>query len=200
MSEAAVDTTIRIIAEPQMNANECKFYVEKPILEGGSFGFNNKEEANGSAIAEELFNVAGVGKVFVSANSVTVTRAAQEDWRIIGKEIGQAIRSALSSGKTLVSEAVIGKLPPESDIRVRVTEIINDKVNPAVASHGGFVELVEIKFNDVYLKMGGGCQGCSSAAATVKQGIEQMLRKEIPYLGNVIDVTDHEKGANPYFK
>ncbi|EKD41983.1 MAG: hypothetical protein ACD_73C00409G0003 [uncultured bacterium] len=100
----------------------------------------------------------------------------------------------------MVSDSIKSKLPTESDIRIRVTEIINEKVNPGVASHGGVVELVDVKFNDIYLKMGGGCQGCSSAAATVKQGIEQILRKELPYLGNVIDVTDHEAGTNPYFK
>ncbi len=190
--------TIRIMAEPQTDAQKCKFIVDRTLVEGGSFSFSSTEEAKGSKIAEELFSVNGVVHVLISRDSAMVTKNLAEDWRGIGRELGSAIRRAIESGAPLISDAAKSSLPKADDLRVRVTEIINEKVNPSVAAHGGFVELIDVKHNDIFLKMGGGCQGCASASATVKQGIEQILRKEIPTLGSVIDVTDHAAGSNPY--
>lgn len=72
-------------------------------------------------------------------------------------------------------------------------------INPAVASHGGEVHLVDYVNNDVYLRLSGGCQGCASSSATLKNGIERLLREEFPDIRNIVDVTDHDAGDNPYY-
>jgi Fe/S biogenesis protein NfuA len=72
-------------------------------------------------------------------------------------------------------------------------------INPNLASHGGFVELLDVESNNIYVRMGGGCQGCGAADMTMKMGIERMLREEIPQIGEVLDVTDHAAGTNPYY-
>lgn len=82
----------------------------------------------------------------------------------------------------------------------RVNRIIQERVNPGVASHGGEVTLLDVKDGTVYLKLGGGCQGCGQADSTVKEGIQTMICEEVPEIHTVLDVTDHAAGTNPYFQ
>ena len=85
------------------------------------------------------------------------------------------------------------------DLKTRVQELIDSMINPAVAGHVGFVELVDVQDNRVYLQMGGGCQGCGAADITLKQGIERLIKEEIPEVAEVLDATDHSAGSNPYY-
>ena len=94
---------------------------------------------------------------------------------------------------------------PPSDLALsgplaeRVQRVIDEVINPGIAAHGGFVELVDVSDDSLYLRMGGGCQGCAASAATLRQGIERMVREEVPEIVNIIDVTDHTAGDNPYY-
>jgi Fe/S biogenesis protein NfuA len=81
----------------------------------------------------------------------------------------------------------------------RVQWVLDMEINPAVASHGGTVALVEVQEKNVFLRFGGGCHGCSASSLTLKQGIETRLREKFPDLGEIVDVTDHATGANPYY-
>ena len=82
----------------------------------------------------------------------------------------------------------------------KVQTIIDDKINPQIASHGGFVEVHDVQGTTVFLIMGGGCQGCSSAKATLRGGVEKALRQAVPEIGDIVDVTDHASGENPYYE
>ncbi len=88
----------------------------------------------------------------------------------------------------------------DNAVKQKVQKIINDMINPAIAGHGGFVEVLDVKDNTVYLMLGGGCQGCGMVNVTLKQGIEATLREEIPQIAGVIDQTDHAGGTNPYYQ
>lgn len=92
--------------------------------------------------------------------------------------------------------------PPLLDdpIAARVHQLIEDRINPTVASHGGHVTLIDVKDGKVFVRLGGGCQGCGQADATLKQGIEAMIRDEIPEITGVLDTTDHAAGENPYYE
>ena len=85
------------------------------------------------------------------------------------------------------------------DLMTKVQELIDSTINPAVAGHGGFVQLVDVKENKVYLQMGGGCQGCGAADVTLKAGIERLIKEELPEIEEVLDSTDHASGTNPYY-
>ena len=85
------------------------------------------------------------------------------------------------------------------DLKTKVQELIDSSINPAVAGHGGWVELLDVKDNTVYLQMGGGCQGCGAADITLKSGIERLIKEEIPEITEVLDATDHASGSNPYY-
>jgi Fe/S biogenesis protein NfuA len=86
-----------------------------------------------------------------------------------------------------------------TDLRSRVQELIDTMINPAVAGHGGYVELIDVQDSRVYLQMGGGCQGCGAADVTLKSGIERLIREELPEVTEVLDTTDHSSGTNPYY-
>ncbi|HEY7519405.1 MAG TPA: NifU family protein [Methylomirabilota bacterium] len=85
------------------------------------------------------------------------------------------------------------------DLKSRVQELIDTTINPAVAGHGGYVELIDVQDNRVYLQMGGGCQGCGAADVTLKSGIERLIKEELPEVTEVLDTTDHSSGTNPYY-
>jgi len=78
--------------------------------------------------------------------------------------------------------------------------VLDEKINPAVASHGGHVDLVAVEGETAYLRFGGGCQGCGMASATLKNGVEKTLFAEVPQVTKVMDVTDHASGKNPYYE
>ena len=85
------------------------------------------------------------------------------------------------------------------ELRGKVQELIDTMINPAIAGHGGYVDLIDVQDNRVYLQMGGGCQVCGAADITLKSGIERLIRDELPEVVEVLDTTDHASGANPYY-
>jgi Fe/S biogenesis protein NfuA len=92
---------------------------------------------------------------------------------------------------------------PELDLAdpttATVQMLIDDMVNPQIASHGGLASLAAVKDDVVYVRLGGGCQGCAMASVTLKQGVEQIIRQALPQIREVVDVTNHGQGDNPYF-
>ena len=84
-------------------------------------------------------------------------------------------------------------------MRHKIQKLLNDTVNPMVAQHGGQIELVDYVNRTAYIRMSGGCQGCSSSAMTLKQGVEKAIFEAYPRVKQVVDVTDHSSGANPYY-
>jgi len=93
------------------------------------------------------------------------------------------------------------KPPLMSDpVAQKIQKVLEEKINPGVASHGGVVSLIDFKDGRVFVQLGGGCQGCGMANVTLKSGIETMLKSEIPEVKEVLDTTDHAAGTNPYFQ
>ena len=81
-----------------------------------------------------------------------------------------------------------------------VQKVLDDEINPAVASHGGHVALLEVKNDVAYIQLGGGCQGCGMVDVTLKQGIEVRIREAVPSIREIVDTTDHAGGKNPYYQ
>ena len=82
----------------------------------------------------------------------------------------------------------------------QIQEIFDQQINPQIAAHGGYVQLLEIDGSRAYIEMGGGCQGCGMANVTLKQGVEVAVREAIPEITELVDVTDHASGTNPYYQ
>jgi Fe/S biogenesis protein NfuA len=81
-----------------------------------------------------------------------------------------------------------------------ILEIIDNKINPGVAMHGGQVTLIDVRDDVVYISFGGGCQGCGMANVTLKQGVHKMLQEAVPDIREIVDMTDHALGVNPFYR
>ena len=87
----------------------------------------------------------------------------------------------------------------DTELKTKIQQVIDEIINPGVAMHGGYVNLVDVKGNQVFLQFSGGCHGCAMSAMTLKSGIEATLREEVSPELQLVDVTDHASGENPYF-
>lgn len=190
---------IKITAEPQMEPNKCNFVLETTVAPTYSYFFDTKEQAQDSPLPLAIFEVPHVKSVFISDKSVMVETDIAVDWRTVARDIGTKIRSSLESTELLISQSLDQNIPSESEITLKVNEILEKEINPQVAAHGGFIKLLEVKGNNVFVEMGGGCQGCASSQATLKQGVQASFRRAIPQIGAIYDITDHASGKNPYF-
>jgi Fe-S cluster biogenesis protein NfuA len=194
------DTVIRITARLSPNPRKCSFEVDRMIFEGGTAYFTDRAQAAGSALAERLFAVPHVSQITVSGPIVTVTQDGGAQWATLAKDCGAAIRAALQSGQPAIKPGFESTLPPEEVVREKVQRVLDFEINPAVASHGGFIEIVDVTRDSVILKMGGGCHGCASSTATLKEGVTKAIKEKVPEVVNVIDSTDHATGENPYYR
>lgn len=82
----------------------------------------------------------------------------------------------------------------------KLQKFFDEAINPSIASHGGFIELLEIRGDTLYVHMGGGCQGCAQSQLTLRQGVEKMVFEAFPNIRQIIDTTDHAAGKNPYYQ
>jgi Fe-S cluster biogenesis protein NfuA len=188
-------SNIQIKAEvDQHDIRICRFTVDRPVHSGAAV-FASPEEAKGNDLAERLFSIPGVSKVELDGYRVAVTQTGGEDWRQIGKRIGSAIRTFLNPPPEIAE----GDRLPSEEVRRRVQQVLDEMINPGVASHGGFVELLDVQDDNVFIRMGGGCQGCGAADMTLKMGVERLIRENVPQVREVLDQTDHASGRNPYY-
>lgn len=88
---------------------------------------------------------------------------------------------------------------PDGELADRVRAVIEERINPGVATHGGAITLVDVKGDVAYIEMSGGCQGCAMSRLTLRQGVERMIREAVPEIQAVHDATDHASGENPYY-
>ncbi|HTR02772.1 MAG TPA: NifU family protein [Thermoanaerobaculia bacterium] len=192
-----MESDIKITGEPSKNGDRCAFTVDRPVFPGESAHFSGGVAPGVSPLAEELLAIPGIESVLVAENTVTVGAAHDVDWPALG--IGNVIRKHLRSGSPVVSPEYLRHLPSEGDLKWAIRDLLDRQINPAVAAHGGFVELIDVRRNNVYLRLGGGCQGCGAADVTLKQGIEKAIRDLAPLVGEILDTTDHAAGRNPYY-
>jgi len=89
---------------------------------------------------------------------------------------------------------------PEGPVAQALQSVLDAKINPAVAAHGGHVSLVAVDGDTAVLRFGGGCQGCGMINVTLKQGVERIIFEDVPEIKRVLDVTDHASGSNPYYQ
>ncbi len=132
--------------------------------------------------------------VFVKNADATTLEGATVDFVERVNESGFEVRPAAATTAP-GTRSVANTTGPIAD---QVREVLDSQVNPAIAAHGGQITLIDVEDTEIYVEMGGGCQGCALSRMTLRQGVERMLREAIPELTAVHDVTDHSSGENPY--
>jgi Fe/S biogenesis protein NfuA len=149
------------------------------------FNYSMALEEDAEPEAGDYVQDEGNFKVLVEGSSVDKLRGATVDF--VGQLVGGGFR--IDNPNSIWDDP----------IAVEVQKLLDTQINPGVASHGGFVELLDVKDNRVFVRMGGGCQGCGMASVTLKQGVEALLKQVFPDL-SVVDTTDHAGGENPYYQ
>ena len=179
------------------------FLVDRPVLEGFSFYATDRATANAqSPLAAALFDLDSVASVTIHGLTVTVRRGGRNNdtWDTWAKTVAAQIRAHLKSGMPVVNPEWLDKVPDEATLRAALQEAIDKEINPGIAGHSGNITITNIQGNTVFIKMGGGCQGCAASSVTLRQGVETTFRIVAPHMGALLDETDHAAGDNPYFK
>jgi len=194
---------IRIRGEFTPDPDVCRFVVSRTVFDDDwTFQFHSPADAPGSALIEALFGVEGVGPVKINRDTFTITKSSPEPWPKVAARIIPVLKEQLTlGGEVLEAERrdELKNAPIDGNVAKAIEDVLEQSINPALASHGGWVTLDRIEGQDVYVEMGGGCQGCASSRATMKFGIERAIKEAAPNVRNVIDATDHDAGANPYY-
>lgn len=188
---------LSITTEP-LKDGRLRFHVNARVhgMTPGAYRFASRMAASGVPVAEAVLGVQGIDAVVLSDDAVTVEKKASHEWCDLEPQIEYAITAALGS----MPAARTGEAELDDDAMYdQIAEIFRVEINPAIASHGGAVELIDVQDGTVVLRMQGGCQGCGMASVTLRQGIEGTLRRALPSLKGIQDVTDHSAGTNPYF-
>ena len=155
--------------------------------------------------------------IAIPSDSVEKLRGASVDWVVELDQAGWAItnpnrpRPTIGSPLPIMpvgpSSPAVGSRPPadlkadlSGPVAQRVMMVLDRQINPSIAAHGGHAELVAVEDETAYLRLSGGCQGCSMATVTLGQGIEVAIKELVPEITKVVDVTDHASGTSPYFE
>ncbi len=176
-----------IQTEDTPNPAVLKFLPGRIVMPEGTADFRTADTTARSPLAKALFAVSGVDGVFLGSDFVSVTKAADAEWFSVKPAVLAAVMDHFTSGLPVIEgaapEAATGE--PDSEIVVQIKEILDTRVRPAVAQDGGDITFHEFEDGVVYLHMQGSCSGCPSSTATLKAGIENMLRYYIPEVREV---------------
>lgn len=203
MTQATTEE-FRVRGEFTPDPNVCRFIVSRPVFEDDwTFQFRSPADAPGSRLIEALFGVEGVSDVKIHRDTFTITKNVPEPWPKLAGRLIPVLKTQLASQAPVLDDTrreAMKTAPLDAEVPAIIQDLLERNINPALASHGGWVKLRRVEGQDVYVEMGGGCQGCASSRATMKFGIERAIREAVPQVRNVIDATDHDAGVNPYYR
>jgi len=204
MSDALlVDLPISIRVETSLaDPDTCRFIVNRTLHPGGSFFFGNKELAAGSPLGEQLFALPGVANVLITENVVTICKEPIASWSGLKAAVGTAIRTQLLTGVPSILEMHVHTSTQgrtDAEVNTAVQELLQKEVNRSIANHGGKISIVDVRQGKLFITMSGGCQGCASSQVTLRQGFEVMVKRVAPEIEEIVDVTDHAAGKQPFY-
>ncbi len=178
----------------------CRFTSVRTLYVG-TINISNAGDAKGLPLAEKVMCLSGVEKIQLIGHLLVVTRTADRQWKDLGKEIESVLTSYLISGLALTPDDIQEKMMLAGrNTKEKVQYLVDTQINPGVAEHGGSVQVVGVDEDSVYLRLRGGCQGCGAADFTLKQGIETIIKRAVPEIQQIIDLTNHQAGSNPYYR
>jgi len=172
-----------IQTEPTPNPATLKFLPGRTVMEQGTAHFANEASAARSPLALRLFALPGVAGVFLGADFITVTKDPGAEWYQLKSAVLGAIMEHFTAGPPVIvaaAETESAGDEPDDEIVVQIKELLETRVRPAVAQDGGDIIFHRYEDGVVYLHMQGSCSGCPSSTATLKAGIENMLRHYVP--------------------
>lgn len=177
-----------IQTEETPNPATLKFLPGRMVLENGSLDFRSPEEAVNSPLAQALFRIDGVTAVFLCDDFLTIAKRDDRDWQLMKPALLGAIMEHFTLGRPVLvgpAEDADAEEGEDSEVVAQIKELLYTRVRPAVAQDGGDIVFEDFSDGVVTLQMRGACAGCPSSTATLKMGIENMLRHYIPEVREV---------------
>ncbi len=184
-----------IETETTPNPSTLKFLPGQPVMDAGTRDFASPEEAEASPLAEALFGLGDVEGVFFGREFISVTVAPGGDWRDLKPQVlgvlldhyagGAPLFRAGTASDIAIDDVDYGEDPADADIVEQIKDLIDTRVRPAVARDGGDIVYRGFQRGTVFLAMQGACSGCPSSTATLKQGIEQLIKHYVPEVTEV---------------
>ena len=194
VTEAARDKVVEL-RDSEVDGDQLALRIEVTGAQGVDYTYDLAFELLAEADAADVpFAVGGGLTVLIPDRDVAKLDGASLDLPSNSNQPGLVLRNP--NRPDLGPNA---QLDLDGTLEDNVREVLTKRINPSIAAHGGFAELVSVEGDTVVVKLGGGCQGCGMANATVTAGIERTLRELIPEVERVVDLTDHASGENPYF-
>jgi Fe-S cluster biogenesis protein NfuA len=183
-----METLMFIQTEQTPNPASLKFLPGITVMPSGTANFTSKETTSRAPLAERLFGLPEVSGVFLGGDFITVTKTEGSDWFQMKPAVLTAIMEHFTTGRPIVTDAAddsAAREEEDNEVVSAIKELLQTRVRPAVAQDGG--DIIFEKFVDgvVYLHMQGSCSGCPSSTATLKSGIENMLRHYVPEVREV---------------
>ncbi|MFI5195651.1 MAG: NifU family protein [Chitinophagales bacterium] len=191
------NTIVSIYTEMTPNPETMKFVANKLLYPGKSIDFPDESGAAPSPLAKELFAFPFIRSVFIASNFVTLTKTTETNWDDIIPTIRQFLKEYLEEGKVVINEdqVVVRKDTntvgaDDGDVVIRIKELLENYVKPAVEMDGGAISFKGFNNGTVKLMLQGSCSGCPSSMITLKSGIEGMMKRMIPEVKEVIAEAD----------
>jgi Fe-S cluster biogenesis protein NfuA len=197
-----MNVPVTVYAEMTPNPSTMKFVANKYLLiTGDSAEFSSRAEAKGfSPMAEELFNFPFVKNVFIAANFVTITKTDNVPWDFINMELREFVKNWIGAGKDVLIQMPLPKVNEiensdapildfsESELDDAIKSLLDQYVRPAVENDGGAIDFLGFNEGKVTVRMKGSCAGCPSSTATLKGGIENLLKQHLPEVTEVVAI------------
>ena len=177
-----------IQTEDTPNPDTLKFMPGDIVIKTGSVDYSSKESSINSPLASRLFEIDGVSRVFLSSDFISVTKETELEWNNLKPSILTGIMEHYSSGLPVLNiekEITVNDSDEDTEIVKQIKDLLDTRVRPAVAMDGGDISFCSFEEGVVTLQMKGACAGCPSSTATLKMGIENMLRHYIPEVTEV---------------
>ena len=177
------------------NPLTLKFIPGRIVMDNGTLFYKNIEEAKDSPFAKKLFNIEGIEGVFFGSDFITITKKQEVNWDTLKPLVLGVISDFYSSNEKIIKKSESNQnqkkeLSKDTDIVKKIIELIETRVRPAVAMDGGDIIFEKFESGIVYLHMQGSCAGCPSSTATLKSGIENMLKHYVPEVSEVKPVVE----------
>ncbi len=179
---------VQISAEVTPNPNTLKFVVNRTFFEFGSMDFPDREKAQESPLASKLFEIPSVAGVFIGTNFITVTKTVEADWNALITPVVNMIRALLGTGESVIGKGDGAQSTTSDPVESKIREILDREIRPAVAMDGGDITFLKYQDGVVTLHLKGSCSACPSSIMTLKMGVENRLKAEIPEVKEVVQV------------
>ncbi len=194
MEKTTTNIPVMIYTESTPNPNTLKFVTNKALLLNDMVEFQSVEETNEAPLAKALFGFDGVTNVFITNNFVTITKKEELLWTEIMIPIKDFLKKYIDDGLSILNENFVKATKTatndvnddDSDVEIRIKGALDKYVKPAVEMDGGNISFVKFEEGKLTLQLQGSCSGCPSSTVTLKQGIENLLKRFVPEVQEVV--------------